>query len=53
MDSNEPIENCTVFGFYEAGVNRLYGTLVSPRPESEDTEGECVGVADDTTTSSL
>ena len=36
-----------VFGFCEAEVNRLHDTLVSPRSESEDTEGECVKLADD------
>ena len=36
-----------MFGFCEAEVNRLHDTLVSPRSESEDTEGECVKLADD------
>ena len=47
MDSNEPVENWRVFGFCEAGVDRLHDTPVSPRSESKDTEGERVKLADD------
>ena len=47
MDSDEPIENWSVFGFCKAGVNRLHDTPVSPRSESKGTEGERVKLADD------
>ena len=53
MNSDEPIENCRVFGLCKAEVKRLHDALVCPRSESRETEGGCVKLANDVLTLSV